>query len=82
MKNLSLNFGHPVQGKARFSSSSPGLRNGLKKEPLIIDTNESNLLEIPLTHLEQGFWKVIFDWKYDGRNYSCQTELEITDLVM
>lgn len=74
MKKLRFNFNHPVNGHACLVplASLKGIYQRIK-----VISADDNTLEVPVTNCQEGKWKLILDWEYDGRNFSFNEEFEI-----
>ena len=44
---------------------------------IVVDSQNSNLIEIPLAGYDAGRWKIILDWEYDDQIFTHQKEFEI-----
>lgn len=44
---------------------------------IVVDSNENNLVEIPLTSYSEGKWKIMLNWEYEGQAFTHQKEFEI-----
>jgi hypothetical protein len=44
---------------------------------IVIDSNENNLVEIPLSGYSEGKWKIMLNWEYEGQTFTHQKEFEI-----
>ena len=74
MKYLRFNFCHPVKVHAnmvQLLTSKPERHN------MVVDSNENNLVEIPLTGYSEGKWKIILNWEYEDQIFTHQKEFEI-----
>ena len=74
MKHLRFNFCHPVKVHAnitRLFTSNP------ERHSITVDSKDSNLVEIPLKGYNEGKWKIILDWEYEGQTFTHQKEFEI-----
>ncbi|MBD1362740.1 hypothetical protein IDJ77_02860 [Mucilaginibacter sp. ZT4R22] len=75
MKTIRFNFNHPVNGNAILTrvgcAGSPCLR-------MKVESSKGNLLEIPVTECNEGKWKLILDWEYDGRMFSHREDFEVS----
>ncbi len=74
MKHLRFNFCHPVTVHANLIQL---LTPKPQRHNIIIDSNDNNLVEIPLTGCNAGKWKIMLDWEYEGQNFTHQKEFEI-----
>lgn len=74
MINLSFNFAHPFKGKLvlRQLDSSQACVGHLK-----FDSNGCNDFEIPLEIKEDGQYRVMLDWEYEGRDFFHQSDILI-----
>jgi hypothetical protein len=71
MKYLRFNFCHPVKVHAnmvQLLSPQP------KYHSITIDSNENNLIEIPLAGYSEGKWKIMLDWEHEGQVFTHQKE--------
>lgn len=50
-----------------------------QRHNVVVDSNENNLVEIPLTGYGKGKWKIMLDWEYEGQNFTHQKEFEIKE---
>jgi hypothetical protein len=74
MKYLRFNFCHPVKVHAnitRLFASQPERHN------MVFDSNTDNLVEIPLSGLSEGKWKVTLNWEHEEQTFTHQKEFEI-----
>lgn len=78
MKNLRFYFCHPVSGRARFS---PVVYSQGKCKSINFDTAGSDLLELPVDHLEKGKWHINMDWEFEGKCYNLESDFEVNDLM-
>jgi hypothetical protein len=74
MKYLRFNFCHPVKVHANITQL---LASKPQRYNVVVDSNENNLVEIPLTGYSEGKWKIMLDWKYEGQSFTHQKEFEI-----
>ncbi len=74
MKFLRFNFCHPIKGNACLTPLST---RSLKCHNIKIDSKNSNLIEIPINEFEEGKWKVVLEWEYEGKAFSHHKEFEI-----
>jgi hypothetical protein len=73
METFKLNFCHPVKGSAKFVCSSD--RKLRKTIPL--DTDNDNLVEIPLNEFPKGKWHVVLEWEADGGKFLREEDINI-----
>ena len=78
MKTLKFNFSHPFKGHAGITM--PG-RAGFLRKLLLLDSKESNLIEIPLNDFQNGKYNIMLDWEIDNRFFFHQQEFEINDKI-
>ncbi|MGZ3871906.1 MAG: hypothetical protein ACXVJD_03250 [Mucilaginibacter sp.] len=74
MTSLKFNFSHPVKGRAclrRLSTGKP------LSQQIVVDSNGENDFEVPLGQCEDGKYKFLLDWEYEGRHFSHLTEFLI-----
>ena len=76
MKNLRFNFCHPVKVHANMMQL---LTPHPEHYNLVINSNDNNIVEIPLTSYSEGKWKIILDWEYEGQTFTHQKEFEIKE---
>jgi hypothetical protein len=74
MKKLRFNFNHPVIGHACLVPLT--CLKGIYQRIKVVSADD-NTLEIPVTNCNEGRWKLILDWEYDGKNFSFNEEFEI-----
>ena len=74
MKYLRFNFCHPVKVHANLMKL---ITDAPERHSLIIDSQDSNLIEIPLLNYGAGKWKIMLDWEYEGQTFTHQKEFEI-----
>lgn len=72
MKNFKMHFSHPVRGKIYIIGSDEK-----DKHIFMVDTNENNILEVPLKGFHKGKWRVTFEWQYEGRDYCHEEDIQI-----
>ncbi len=41
------------------------------------DSKETNLIEVPIDHCEDGRWKIELDWEYENKFFTHKKEFEI-----
>jgi len=75
MKTIRFNFNHPMKGNAVLS---PVNCNGGSCRRIKVESTQNNLLEIDVNDCNEGKWKLILDWEYDGRMFSHQEDFEVT----
>ena len=75
MKPIRFNFNHPVKGNAILS---PVNCKGGSCRRMKVESAQNNQLEIPVNDCNEGKWKLILDWEYDGRMFSHQEYFEVT----
>jgi hypothetical protein len=75
MKTLKFNFSHPFKGNARINM--PGKLNSPCKH-LLLDSQGSNLVEIPLSDFQSGKYNIMLDWEVGNRLFFHQQEFEIS----
>jgi hypothetical protein len=74
MKAIQFNFGHPVTANVclmQLFSDLPARVN------FKIDSDDCNLLEIPVKQCPEGKWKLILDWEHNDQIYSHQQEFQV-----
>ena len=76
MKTLKFNFNHPFKGHAIIKMLDTA--KAFCKH-FLIDSKDSNLLEIPVNKLQNGKYEVTLDWERDEKNYFYQEKIEIKD---
>lgn len=74
MKTLKFNFTHPFKGHARVNMPGPP---NLPCTQLSIDSQGSNLVEIPLDNFQNGNYKITLDWQIDNQFFIHQHEFQI-----
>ena len=76
MKTLEFNFSHPFKGRAIIKMF--GTANALCKH-FVVDSKESDLIEIPLNEFRTGKYEVTLDWEVDDHLFTHQQKFEIND---
>ncbi|MBB6113051.1 hypothetical protein [Mucilaginibacter lappiensis] len=74
MRFLRFNFDHPFKGKAsimQLFAVNPVIKN------ILVDSQLSNLVEIPIHDCRSGKWRITLDWNYDGRAFTHQEDFEV-----
>jgi hypothetical protein len=74
MKSLKFNFCHPIKGNACLMLHS---KYSSKCQNMLIDSKNSNLIEIPIDGCKEGKWSVVLNWEYDGSSFSHRKEFEV-----
>lgn len=74
MKSISFNFTHPFKGRGKVIKQ--GQPNSCIKQ-FLLDSKESNLVEIPLEGYQNGKYSIVLDWETDNRFFVHQQEFEI-----
>ncbi|HEK19613.1 hypothetical protein [Mucilaginibacter sp. 44-25] len=74
MKFLRFNFCHPVKGNAHLTLLT---KNAPKSMHFKFDSKETNLIEVPIDHCEDGRWKIELDWEYENKFFTHKKEFEI-----
>ena len=74
MKNLRFSFCHQVKVHANIVQL---LKSKPERHSIIIDSKDSDLIEIPLTGYSKGKWKIMLDWEHEGHVFTHQKEFEI-----
>lgn len=68
MKALTFNFSHPFRGRVCLMLATANQAEVIK--PKFNEANDD--IEIPLENCADGLWKIILDWEFEGRSFSCQ----------
>lgn len=76
MPVLYMNFSHPVKGTASLKQLDP-----LKPQTLniLVDSKNSNEVEISTNQCLPGKWMMTLNWQYDGRSFSYNRPFEVKD---
>ncbi|EHQ31046.1 hypothetical protein BDD43_4917 [Mucilaginibacter gracilis] len=74
MKFLRFNFCHPVKGNVHLTLLS---KDTPKSQHSVFDSQETNLIEVPIDHCEDGKWKIELDWEYENEFFMHKKEFEI-----
>ena len=76
MKTLKFNFSHPFKGHAIIKML--GAASVLCKN-ILLNSKQSDLIEIPLKGFLSGKYEVLLDWEVDNRFFTYHEEFEIND---
>jgi hypothetical protein len=76
MKTLQFNFSHPFKGRARVNMRG---RPNFPCKQIQLDSEDSNLIEIPLDGFQTGIYQLTLDWELDNRFFIHQQDFEIND---
>ncbi|WP_439695415.1 hypothetical protein ACFGVS_20625 [Mucilaginibacter sp. AW1-7] len=74
MKSLRFNFCHPVKAKAHLV---PLTGTDTKCLRMNVDSDESNLLEIPIDQCCDGNWRIELEWEYGNESFHHKKEFEV-----
>jgi hypothetical protein len=72
-KTLVIKFTKPLKGELQFFRPANGKMD--KTFAFIGDT--ANRVTIPLNNIAVGRWKLIFNWKSDGKKYLFMQEIDV-----
>jgi len=74
MKTLKFNFSHSFKGNARINMRG---KLNMPSKHFSLDSNGSNLIEIPLIGFENGSYKIVLNWEHGNQCYVHQQDFEI-----
>ncbi|MFD1256631.1 hypothetical protein ACFQ3S_07465 [Mucilaginibacter terrae] len=74
MKYLRFNFCHPINGHANLIQL---FGNDPQVLHFVINSNDTNLVEISVDDCGDGKWKAVLEWDRDGESFMYQKEFEI-----
>ena len=65
MKNISIQFTHPIKGVIRLFKSDENCASHIIK----VSTNENDLLNFSLAAIAKGKWTVILNWEHEDQYF-------------
>ncbi len=74
MKTLRFNFCHPVKVNAHLV---PLTGTNMKCLHLSVDSDELNLVEIPIDQCGDGSWRIELEWEYGNESFHHRKEFEV-----
>ena len=73
MKNLNIQFTHPIKGVIRLFRSDKNCASYIIK----VKTNENHLLNFSLATIAKGKWNVILNWEHEDQHFVYNRSISI-----
>ncbi|QQL50249.1 FixH family protein [Mucilaginibacter ginkgonis] len=71
--NLQLKFKDEANGTAKLVRPASATLDRL----FIVNTDKKGLIDLPLTNLVKGRWRVVLEWKSNHKNYLYEKEVNL-----